>query len=182
MSISTYTDTHRQTQICTIHTRKYMHEYIELNCCRIHRRHLCRKMTPPTCVLDMTLNKLGRLGWGCRIHRLLLWREVMPLNECPRYDTKQSDGEVPVMLKLWGTRSTSSLPSLPGPLWSGHAAPDWVLSVRQIELNCVLMLNWIAWNSNFRTLNSVLLLKWIERNRTVLTSKLRTYAKLNCLK
>ena len=23
-------------------------------------------------------------------------------NECPRYDTKQSDGEVPVMLGLWG--------------------------------------------------------------------------------
>ena len=22
-------------------------------------------------------------------------------NECPRYDTKQSDGEVPVMLELW---------------------------------------------------------------------------------
>ena len=32
------------------------------------------------------------------------------LNECPGYDTKQSDGEVPVM------RSTPSLPSLPGPL------------------------------------------------------------------
>ena len=25
-------------------------------------------------------------------------------NECPRYDTKQSDGEVPVMLELWGMR------------------------------------------------------------------------------
>ena len=23
-------------------------------------------------------------------------------NECPRYDTKQSDGEVPAMLELWG--------------------------------------------------------------------------------
>ena len=32
------------------------------------------------------------------------------------------------------------------------------------NINCVLMLNWIAWN------------------RTVMTFKLRTYAKLNCLK
>ena len=23
-------------------------------------------------------------------------------NECPRYDTKQSDDEAPVMLELWG--------------------------------------------------------------------------------
>ena len=47
-----------------------------------------------------------------------------PHNECPGYDTKQSDGEVPVMQELWGMRSTSSLPSLPGPLWPGVVAPD----------------------------------------------------------
>ena len=38
------------------------------------------------------------------------------LNQCPGYDTKQSDGEVPVMLELRGMQSTSSLPSLPGPI------------------------------------------------------------------
>ena len=32
------------------------------------------------------------------------------------YDTKQSDGEVPVMLGTWGEWSTSSLPLLSGPL------------------------------------------------------------------
>ena len=48
----------------------------------------------------------------------------LPPNECPRYDTKQSDGEFPVMLGLWGMRSTHSLPSLPGPLWLGLVAPD----------------------------------------------------------
>ena len=33
------------------------------------------------------------VGWGCRIHRLHLCREVKsPLNKCPGYDTKQSDG------------------------------------------------------------------------------------------
>ena len=36
---------------------------------------------------------------------------------CPRYDTKQSDIEVPIILELWGMQSTPSLPSLPGPLW-----------------------------------------------------------------
>ena len=36
-------------------------------------------------------------------------------NECPRYDTKQSDGKVPVM--LWEMWSSPSLLSLQGPLW-----------------------------------------------------------------
>ena len=49
------------------------------------------------------------------------------LDECPVYDTKQSDGEVPLMLELWGMRSTPSLPLLPGPLWPGVVAPDRAL-------------------------------------------------------
>ena len=85
-------------------------------------------------------------------------------NEYPWYDSKQSDGKIPVMLELCGMRSTPSLPSLPSPLWPRVIAPDRVLSMGQIELNCILMLNRIAWNRN------------------VLTFKLRTYAKLNCLK
>ena len=35
-------------------------------------------------------------------------RGKTPHNECPGHDTKQSDGEVPVMLELWGMR---------GPAW-----------------------------------------------------------------
>ena len=80
------------------------------------------------------------------------------------YDTKQSDGEVPVMLELWGMQSTPSLPSLLHQIWPRVVTHDRVLSLGQVELNVVLMLNWIAWN------------------RTVLISILRTYAKLNCLK
>ena len=80
------------------------------------------------------------------------------------FDTKQSDGEVPVMIELWGLWSIPSLPLLPGPFWSGEIALDRVLSISQIELNCVLTLNWIPWS------------------RTVLTLNLRTYVKLNCLK
>ena len=43
------------------------------------------------------------------------------------------------MLELLG--STPLLPLLPGPLWPRVEAPDWVLSMGQTELNCVLMLN-----------------------------------------
>ena len=80
------------------------------------------------------------------------------------YDAKQSDDEVPVMLELWGMLNTLSLPLFPGQLWPRVVAPDRALSKSQIELNYVLMLNWIAWN------------------RSVLACKLHTYAKLNCLK
>ena len=45
------------------------------------------------------------------------------------------------MLELWGMQSTSLLPSLPGPLWPGVVAPDRVLSMGQIELNCDTKLN-----------------------------------------
>ena len=51
-------------------------------------------------------------------------RGKTPPNECPGYDNKQSDGEVPAMLELWGMLSTPSLPSPPDPLWPGVVAPD----------------------------------------------------------
>ena len=59
------------------------------------------------------------------------------------------------MLELWRMRCTSSLPSLPGPLWLGVVAAGRVLSMGQIELNSLFMLNWIvwiAWNRNFLTI------------------------------
>ena len=64
------------------------------------------------------------VGWSCRIHWLLLCRGVGHLSECPGYDTEQSHGEVPVMLKLWWMQITPLLPSLPGPLWPRVVAPD----------------------------------------------------------
>ena len=83
----------------------------------------------------------GLVGWGCRIHRLLLCRRVRLRNECTVYDLKQSDGEAPVMMELWGMLSTPLLPSVPGPLWPGAVASDRALFMYQIELYCVLMLN-----------------------------------------
>ena len=45
------------------------------------------------------------------------------LNECPVYDSKQSDGEIPVILELLEMQSTPSLPSLPYPLLLGVVVP-----------------------------------------------------------
>ena len=53
---------------------------------------------------------------------------------CPGYDTKQSDGEAPVMLELWGMQSISSLPLFPCVHCPGVIVPDRVLSMGQIEL------------------------------------------------
>ena len=60
--------------------------------------------------------------------------ETPPPNESPGYDIKQSDGETPVMLGLWGMQITPSLPLFPGPLWPGVLAPDRVLSMGEIKL------------------------------------------------
>ena len=80
----------------------------------------------------------------------------------------QSDGKVPVMPGLWEVQSTlhchlsqiNSGSESPRVVWSA----DMILSMGQIELNGELLLKWIAWS------------------QIVLTFKLRTYTKLNCLK
>ena len=70
------------------------------------------------------------VGWGCKIHRLHLCRGgKTPPKECPGYDTKQTDGEVPAVLELWRMRSTPLLPLLPGPLWPGVVPTDRDLSL-----------------------------------------------------
>ena len=79
--------------------------------------------------LSLSLSLSCSVSWGCRIHRPLLSRGVTPPNECPGYDTKQSDGEVPVMQGFWDMRSTPSLPLLPGPLWPGVVVSDRALSM-----------------------------------------------------
>ena len=45
------------------------------------------------------------------------------------------------MMKVWGMRSTPSLPLLPGLLWPVEVTPERVLSMFQKELNCILILN-----------------------------------------
>ena len=62
------------------------------------------------------------------------------------YDTKQSDGEVPVMPELLEMQSTPLLPLLLGSLWPEVVARDRILLIDQSELNCVRMPNRIVWN------------------------------------
>ena len=77
------------------------------------------------------------------------------------------------MLKLWGMWSTPLLPSFPGPLWLGVVAPDKVLTMGQIELNFVLILNWIVWNGIVLTFKLLLMLNRNVWNRTVYMYKNR---------
>ena len=82
------------------------------------------------------------------MHQPHLCRGVRSPNECPGFDTKRFDGEVSMMLELWGMQSTPSLPLLPGPLWPGVAVLDRALSMGQVKLNCILYakLNCLKWN------------------------------------
>ena len=97
-------------------------------------------------VLDTDLLNTQHYKWPSRLGlqntpAASLQRGKTPFNECSGYDTKQSDGEAPVMLVLWGMRNTSLLLLLPGPLCPRVVAPDRVLSKGRIELNCGLMRN-----------------------------------------
>ena len=115
--------------------------------CKICRLHFCKGLRPSpspqwvswiwwSCNPELwgkcsTLLLPCPVGWGCRIHWLHFCTGVRSLlsNECLGYDTKQSYGEVPVMLELRGMWSTLSLPSLPSPIWPRVVAPDRALSM-----------------------------------------------------
>ena len=77
------------------------------------------------------------------------------------------------MLELWGMLSTPSLPSISGPLWPGVVARDSVLSICQIELNYVLILNRIVWNRTVFDIETIPSVNWIVCNRTVYVYKKR---------
>ena len=92
---------------------------------------------------------------------MLLYRGVRPPpNECP--DMTQ---------KIWwwgsckaGTFRNAEYPFIaipPCQLWLGVVVPDMVPSMGQIELNCVLNLNWSVWNRTVSDIETVLTLNWI---------------------
>ena len=68
------------------------------------------------------LQTIHSLNLGKKFWELTASLQSPPPNECPGYDTKQSDGEVPVTLELLGMWHTPILP--PGPLWRGVVEPD----------------------------------------------------------
>ena len=84
----------------------------------------------PTCRLGLYNTPIATLQKG-----------TLSKNECPRYDIKQSDGEIPVKLEVWEMQGTPSLLLLPSSLWPGVVAPDRALSMGYIEQICVLMLS-----------------------------------------
>ena len=86
------------------------------------------------------------VDWGCWYTDCISAEGKHCLNECYGNDTKQSDGEIPVVLELWGIQSIPFLKSPPKPLSAGVVAHDRVLCLGQIQLNRVIMLNWIVWN------------------------------------
>ena len=93
---------------------------------------------------NITVFKPGLLhncpvGLGRRTHRLNLSQKY----ECPVSDTKQFNGEAPVILELWGMWSTPSLPLIPGLLWPRQSVPVRVPSMGPTEL---LVLNCNTWN------------------------------------
>ena len=100
-------------------------EDLELN---NQRWWICHKTKPNLTILAHSAGTVEHRGV-----------KPLPHNECPWYDTKLANGNVPVMLKLWGMWSTPSLPSLLGYLWPEVLAPNRFLSWSQTERNCVLI-------------------------------------------
>ena len=105
---------------------------------------------------------ISLVNWSSRIHQLHLCKGVK--HSSPQwmswYDIKESDGEAPVMLELWGMWNTPLL-LLPGPLWPGVVPLERVLSMGHIEW---LMPNWIDWNKTvclFKCVNKWLMFNWI---------------------
>ena len=82
---------------------------------------------------DLALNNLESL----KCHK------TKPNQTKPNQDLWSSDSSIAGEL---GKGSTPVLSSLPGLLLLGVVAPDRDLSMGQIELNWVLMLNRISWN------------------------------------
>ena len=60
---------------------------------------------------------------------------------CPGYDTKKFNGNASVMLEFGGMWSISLLPSSLSPLQPRMVAPDRVLSMGEIKLNCIVTLD-----------------------------------------
>ena len=74
---------------------------------------------------------------GYWIHWLHFCSRVRIFNECPGYDTKESDGKAPLIPEHWEMQNNSLLSSVPAPLKPGVVAPDKVLSIGQIERNWI---------------------------------------------
>ena len=119
-------------------------------------------------VIDECIFCVALSAWAVEYANCISTERSDSLNECPRYDIKQSDGQAPVILELWRMQRTLSLPSLSVPFWPGVVAQDRVLSIGSNKLCSYARLNYLKLNCCW-SLNCVLTLNWIFGNRTVLT-------------
>ena len=62
-----------------------------------------------TCIISLSLF-LTQSAAAVEYTGCISARGKIPLDECPEYDIKLFDGEVTVMLELWGMQTTPSLP------------------------------------------------------------------------
>ena len=74
------------------------------------------------------------LLWHVCSGRRSKYNSKTDINGCPWYDTKQFNGEILVILELWGMWSTLKLPLFPSELMPGLLVADRVLSICQMEL------------------------------------------------
>ena len=137
MYLYTHTHTHTHVFVCT-HITMYLYVYIHA-CTRSSicaHTHTSMYLYTHTHTHTHQLAQLDRATECTNSINCISTEGLDFTNECPGYDTKQSDDQIPVMLELWRMQSTHSLLSFPGPLRSGVVVPDRVLCIGQIELNC----------------------------------------------
>ena len=79
------------------------------------------------------------VGWGYTIHWQYLCKGIStlsPPNECPVYETRQSNGKAPI-LEFWEMCSTHSLFLHPCPYWFGAIVPLRVWRVAVEYTDCI---------------------------------------------
>ena len=113
---------------------------------------------------------VGLFGWSCRIHWLHLCREVRLPQRMSRI--------CHYTMWWWGSSNAGALENeeypfitiaLKSTLFRSGITCSGPIYGSNKKLNCVLMLNWIAWNRTVWKFN------WVE-------TKNYTYTELNCLK
>ena len=117
------------------------------------------------CITNLKIQRIFNcpVGWGCRIHRLHLCKEVRPYPQHVSWIWH-------LTIWWWDSSNAGALGNAEYPFIAiapGGVAPARVLSMGQIERNCVLMVNWIVWNRTVFDIETVLTLNWTVWIRTV---------------
>ena len=122
---------------------------------RMHWLHLCTGVR--LCVITLNWFVWNRSvfifknnWWPCRLGLQNTLTASLQRGKTPQTSIR----DMTLTIRWWGSCNAGalwnveypSLPSLPGSLWPGVVASDRILSIGQIELICVITLNWFVWN------------------------------------